>query len=83
MGQCISGCPRTGNKGLGNTSVKGRMRSPRPAASTMACAPMGAEGCCMGWTRFGEVGGAGVSGVVVMPECCHGFCALELMRWLG
>jgi hypothetical protein len=56
---------------------------------------MGEEGCCMGRTRVGEVGStfvievvwsnvvAGVSGVVVMPECCHGFIGLELMRWLG
>jgi hypothetical protein len=38
MGHSISGWPRTGSKGLGVWSVKGRMRSPRPAASTMAWA---------------------------------------------
>src|SRR6056297_893621 len=31
-----SGCPATGSSGLGIRSVRGRMRSPRPAASTIA-----------------------------------------------
>ena len=31
-----SGLPATGTSGFGNASVRGRMRVPRPAASTMA-----------------------------------------------
>ena len=40
MGHCIKGWPRTVSMGLGVASVRGRMRSPRPAANTMACAPL-------------------------------------------
>ena len=41
MGHCISGWPRTRSNGLGVLSVKGRMRSPRPAAKIMAVAGEG------------------------------------------
>jgi hypothetical protein len=44
---CIKGLPCTGNKGLGQVSVSGRMRSPRPAASSMA-ATGGSEGFELG-----------------------------------
>ena len=36
----LKGVPRTFSSGLGQLSVKGRMRSPRPAARIMACAPV-------------------------------------------
>jgi hypothetical protein len=36
MCHCNKGLPPAGNKGLGQWSVKGRMRSPRPAANIIA-----------------------------------------------
>src|SRR5690242_9178017 len=36
----ISGLPRTCSSGLGQVSVSGRMRSPRPAARIIAWAPL-------------------------------------------
>ena len=43
MGHSINGLPCTSSRGLGVTSVSGRMRMPRPAASTMAVASGGKE----------------------------------------
>jgi hypothetical protein len=42
IAHCIKGLPFTGSMGLGVWSLKGRMRSPRPAANNMAVA--GREG---------------------------------------
>jgi hypothetical protein len=69
MCHCINGFPCTSSIGLGVVSVKGRMRSPRPAAKTMALAKPAGRVLTQ---SLGARASKFVSTVFTrMPLCCH------------